>query len=320
MFISTSTEDLLGKCPETRTPAQVVRAFGETRFRHLDYSFCQIGNDPDSPYYRTDGAWKREIEEAQNAAQEIGARFCVAHSHIDHEAYAAGGEARERTLRQLKNSIKACGMLGIPDLVIHGFFAGKTPEEQFESNRIFFEHFSEELCENHVFGLIENGGDAAYLLGAIRHSRNPQMAAVWDVGHANITATPQYENLTALGDALHTVHIHDNLGNGYFGKLSWAECDAHMMPYAGTVNYDEVLCALRDMNYRGLFNLEAVCALRQHDTYPWNPRREWPRDTRALEPSFRARILAEELLYENARSMLDAYGLLEESVHPAQKL
>jgi sugar phosphate isomerase/epimerase len=56
----------------------------------------------------------------------------------------------------------------------------------------------------------------------------------------------QYEPLLKLGHRLHCTHINDNLGDG----------DLHLAPFSGTVKWESVMKALRDINYPGVLNLE----------------------------------------------------------------
>jgi sugar phosphate isomerase/epimerase len=56
----------------------------------------------------------------------------------------------------------------------------------------------------------------------------------------------QYEPLLKLGHRLHCTHINDNLGAD----------DLHLAPFSGTVKWESVIQALRDINYPGALNLE----------------------------------------------------------------
>ena len=318
MKLSTTTLDFLEGGYWARTPAQAVELFRETGFRHLDFSFGYLADVPDSPFFAEGDGWKREIDEAMETAAKLGMDFVVAHDNSMPDDFAAGGEVRERCLTQLRNSIEACGRMGIRDMVIHGEFKWDDPEasdeERFEHNRVYYEAFSDALDKYNVNGLVENGGTAEFLLGSIRYAKNPRMHAVWDVGHANIEpeVLSQYDSIMALGEELRTVHIHDNFGKELVGKLTKTECDVHMLPYTGTANYDEVICALLDSGYQGYFNMEAVELLRRESSYAWNPRHVWERERRALNPSEKVRVLAEQLLYEIGKSMLEAYDCFEE--------
>ncbi len=67
-----------------------------------------------------------------------------------------------------------------------------------------------------------------------------------DTGHANGEDMDQAKAIRAMGKYLKATHINDN------DSLS----DQHRLPFDGTVNWKEIMMALRDIGYKGLFNLE----------------------------------------------------------------
>lgn len=312
MKISTSTLSFLEGGIWAKTPAEAVALFENTHFRYLDFDFNHFAAYPTSPIFEKGERWKSIIYDAANEAARLGIRFVVAHSLVDHAAYQKGGEGWERSLNCIKHSIEACGMLGIPDIVIHGYFSGATKEEEYQSNKEFFETFTDELAKHQVSGLIENGFGADRMLEAIAYSENPYMHAVWDIGHANIWPEKQYEHIVMLGEHLHTIHVHDNFGNLDPENKIGLIVDTHMLPFTGTCNYDEVMQALIDCGYKGYFNMEAIEAMRGHRAYSRNARREWTRSTKLFDPPVELRVMMEELVYQTAAAILKAYDVYEE--------
>lgn len=68
-----------------------------------------------------------------------------------------------------------------------------------------------------------------------------------DTGHLNLTVRDQANFIHKAGKHLKALHIADNDGS----------CDQHIMPYGmGHVNWTEVVQALKEIGYDGLFNLE----------------------------------------------------------------
>ena len=69
-----------------------------------------------------------------------------------------------------------------------------------------------------------------------------------DTGHLNLTEdTDQRNFILKAGKRLRALHIADNEGRS----------DQHMMPFGkGNVDFAEIVEALREINYEGLFNLE----------------------------------------------------------------
>ena len=68
-----------------------------------------------------------------------------------------------------------------------------------------------------------------------------------DTGHLNLTVKNHREFILKAGDRLKALHIADNEG----------VTDQHIMPFCrGNVDFCEVVRALREVGYKGLFNLE----------------------------------------------------------------
>lgn len=73
--------------------------------------------------------------------------------------------------------------------------------------------------------------------------------ACLDIGHAEMKGsnTNAVEMIRALGNRLLALHIHDN--------DRWH--DSHQIPFSMDINFADVVDALKEINYRGYFTLEA---------------------------------------------------------------
>lgn len=83
----------------------------------------------------------------------------------------------------------------------------------------------------------------------------PGLIACLDIGHAEMRGlgTTAVDMIHALGDRLQSLHIHDNdLVN-----------DSHMIPFAGKIDFDAIVAALKATNYRGYLTLEADTYLKK---------------------------------------------------------
>ena len=73
------------------------------------------------------------------------------------------------------------------------------------------------------------------------------VAICLDTGHANISGVDNPDFVRRAGDRLKALHVADNLGQN----------DDHIFPYGrGTVPWSQVLNALHEIDYDGLFNFE----------------------------------------------------------------
>lgn len=70
--------------------------------------------------------------------------------------------------------------------------------------------------------------------------------AVWDFGHAHLNGNNQVKDVLTLNKALQATHVHSN-------KL---DNDYHLPPLDGTTKWEEIMCALKEINYDGFLTLE----------------------------------------------------------------
>ena len=297
-----------------RTPADAVRFYEGTGFRHLDYNFYNVIY-PESPFLGD--RWLDEVEEAGREAERLGFDFIQAHSpnynpfdpKADHEAGMLA------TIR----SIEACGRLGIPNIVVH---PGMTTEltypdgrdGYFSRNRDFYRSLFPAMEKWNVNVLIENSAEAnmgtRYFFMTGQEMRDfadyvdhPLLHCNWDIGHANMRGTDQREDILAMGGHLRGLHIQDNFG----------ACDEHIAPFMGTTDMDAVMQGLLESGYKGYFTFETENMLLSYGRWP-HKRRQAPSVTgrRLAVPSLDLRRKAAALLYEIGRFILSAYDCYEE--------
>ena len=297
-----------------RTPADAVRFYEGTGFRHLDYNFYNVIY-PESPFLGD--RWLDEVEEAGREAERLGFDFIQAHSpnynpfdpKADHEAGMLA------TIR----SIEACGRLGIPNIVVH---PGMTTEltypdgrdGYFSRNRDFYRSLFPAMEKWNVNVLIENSAEAnmgtRYFFMTGQEMRDfadyvdhPLLHCNWDIGHANMRGTDQREDILAMGGHLRGLHIQDNFG----------ACDEHIAPFMGTTDMDAVMQGLLEVGYKGYFTFETENMLLSYGRWP-HKRRQAPSVTerRLAVPPLDLRRKAAAFLYEIGRSILSAYDCYEE--------
>ena len=83
------------------------------------------------------------------------------------------------------------------------------------------------------------------------------LVACLDIGHAEMAGlnTSAVEMIRALSPRLEALHIHDN------DKLH----DSHQIPFSMNIDFIPIVKALKDINYKGYFTLEADSFLRAYD-------------------------------------------------------
>ncbi len=307
MKLVTTTSDLVPFF-EDHSIAAPLEAMSATGFRHLDMSFYSVIY-PGSPWISPGDGWKREVEDCLKAAEKHGFDYCQAHSPDG--VHFREGEARDALILATKRTIEACAMLGVPHTVIHAAGCGPSEAEFRRQNIAFYRLFEEDAEKYGVDILTENSAEAwnpEYFLRTGRETREfveeagiSRLHINWDTGHGNVQGCGQYDDIMDMGAELRALHIQDNDGNA----------DAHLMPMAGTTNFDDVIRGLIDSGYRGDFTFEGSNTIRRSKSWPWFRRNVKPEDKLAL-PSLALQQKQIALMREVGVWMLESYGIKAE--------
>ncbi len=87
---------------------------------------------------------------------------------------------------------------------------------------------------------------------------DPFFVACLDIGHAEMKGldTSSYDMIKALGNKLEALHIHDN------DMLN----DSHQIPFSMNIDFDSVVKALKEIEYKGYFTLESNSYLKGYNS------------------------------------------------------
>lgn len=292
---------------EKRTILELVRECG---FTCIDY-------DVKKEYL--EGDFEAHAMALRKNMEELGMYAGQAHAPI-----LDPFDPQSNHLEYFRKSLVFCQIAGIPHIVIHaGAVKGNTREEFFENNTAFYRSLIPFAEKTGVGILIENighyedpyflwnGKDLRELIDCVDH---PLFNACWDVGHANLfwkKDCDQYSSVTALGEKLLALHVHDNCG--YFEKTyRHHRIDMHAMPFSSfyaSVNYDALIQGLIDIGYKGTFNFETNVPVKPvRPSFEYNG--EIVRKLEKLPISLWKQTNV--LLYEIGKYMLESYGIFEE--------
>ncbi len=309
MKLATTTGDFRGY---VKTAAEKVKCVAEAGFRHIDFSF----------YYRDFAAsedLEKQVEDAMAVATEYGVDFVQAHA-CDFDPFRKDRDP-DHEIWIMKRTLKAADRLGIKNIVFHAQLVpgcnkiypdGK--DEFFRYNKKIFDLILPEAEKYGITVLVENGAEAntggRYCLMTgrdmnefIEYVGHKSLKAVWDIGHANLRGMNQYESIVEMSDNLYALHIQDNDGN----------YDEHTAPYSGTTNMDEIMQALLKINYKGYFTFEADNYIVRNGSWPYS-RRPFNGETenKLQNPTLKLRMMADKLLYEIGKYILEQYGVFED--------
>ena len=196
--------------------------------------------------------------------QELG--YCVPQGHLAYKQTLCA----EDSVDILKRQLDLFAGIGVHNAVIH-VNGGRElePQERFERQVSALSQLAEYVRGSSIKLCLENLGSVPQtqtveklrlFLEAVGSDR---LAICLDVGHLHLTnsrgetAQSHREFILKAGKDLRALHITNNNGNG----------DDHLMPYSARtgVAWQEVVGALREIDYHGLFNLEilgeAVCPM-----------------------------------------------------------
>ena len=172
--------------------------------------------------------------------------------------------------RELMSQIDAAALMGISLAVVHPiawYSSAVKYGDWVRANMAFLSPLAEhaeskgvKLCvenmpsdreapDNHLYGSCAlNISSLAEKLG---------VGICWDVGHANISGYKQSEQMQIMKGKIDVLHIHDNGGKG--------QKDAHMLPFDGTVDWQDVAFGMRCCEFKGILDVEVTAWALQGD-------------------------------------------------------
>lgn len=288
-----------------KTQKEKIKHLYDAGFRNIDLTVYSIQAVEDI----ISDDWESFVYDLGDYAEKLGVKFVQ--SHTSDIGLLTRTYGYDKAVEITKRTINVCGMLGIPNTVVHSV-VGDDKADFYAKNLPFYQSLYDTMEKNNVEVLIENnarsnigdkyfvfsGADVVELIESLSH---PLIHACWDTGHANIHGN-QYDHIVTLGPHLHAIHLNDNRGH----------VDEHMIPYLGTFNLDEIINALIDIDYKGYFTFEADNSVMPGDAAWPHQKIKFEKDTRLKEAPMFMRDELEKLLYKIGKYALEAYGIFEE--------
>ena len=241
------------------TRKECLQMMCEAGFRYFDYNLDREIRNPkarlDSPFLN--GSWRDWCREARETVEGYGSKFVQTHCTFPN--YFADTPLDVEAAGYVPSNIEATALLGAPVTVMHpiappgleydrqgsleanrdyfrragdiaGEFGVKIAVENMLSNRLFDGSIFKRCCTN-AEELLE-------LVDAIDH---PNVGVCIDVGHCHYMKENIGDAIRYCGNKIIAFHIDDN--------DTWN--DSHVPPYCGSIDWEEVYQAVRDINYQG---------------------------------------------------------------------
>ncbi len=241
----------------TETYEEAVKRAHDCGFSCFDFNPCDY---KDGYNFYTAGNWRENIVKIRKYAESMGAKFMQAH------AFCFNGDSPDDMDYQMRKSIEAAALAGAPWTVMHPWVVHKSSVVEIQKENIQrFEPYIEYAKELGIGIAIENMFKRVYWFGEEvkieafstadelidiidpLNEKYGNVGACWDTGHANLSMKSQYDDLLKLGKRLKVLHIADNVG----------QTDEHMPAFFGYIDWQEIMRALKQIEYKGTFNFES---------------------------------------------------------------
>ncbi|MBE7091596.1 MAG: sugar phosphate isomerase/epimerase [Clostridiales bacterium] len=292
MKLSVSTCAFNGLAKE---PDGFIYACEKSKFRNMDINLSFVSQNDD---------YQKDAEKIIEASDKTKVKFTMAHAPFKFNPFFSD-EHFNIQVEDVKKAIITADMLGIDRLTVHaGSSLCVDKQDLMHKNKAYYLKLLEYAEKYNIFIMVENisekirnrpfdvqtADDILWLKELVNY--HPLLKACWDTGHANTLNLDQYSNIKKLEGMLMGIHLQDNNGDN----------DDHMIPLLGTVNFDEVIKGLKDINYSGPFNFE-VHVFNNGNTWP-NYRRPFTESSGAekllFDPDDELRYLGVETLHKVA--------------------
>ena len=176
-----------------------------------------------------DKDWEYSQQEQVNLCKKLGLNIIFAHLGY-----------------QNINSIWKVNENGISMVVMH--LTSKSTAPMYGTtglNRI--KQITEYAKSLNVKVAFENTKIKGYLEYVLENIKDENVGICFDAGHYHVHFNDEF-NFEFFKDRIFAVHLHDNDKSD----------DLHLLPYDGTINWQDVMTKLKESNYNGPITLESV--------------------------------------------------------------
>lgn len=240
---------------------ETLNDYKECGYSFLDISFTGIHIKGGTFILNDD--WKENAYQIKNKAEKLGIKFAQCHPPFT-STNPELNDNEEFYYKMLERSLKAAAILEVPIAVFHPIDA----KEYDEFNNELSEKMTHDVYDKYVDLAIKHDIKIAYenlpmydfyprryasiaedLVSLVDSYKDDRVGVCWDTGHGNITYKHGHANaLKKIDKRLIALHIQDNKGKG----------DDHIFPFEGTINWNKILRALKEIEYSGNFTFEST--------------------------------------------------------------
>ena len=229
---------------------KMIDVLVDVGFEGLDFNY-------DLEDFRADEHDKEFYLDLKKHADEKGFAFCQAHAPFP--SSFDDPVKTEKRFSEIITSMRHASYLGAPIIVVHPCYHLETIsyEANFNYNVDFYKKLAPYAKQFGIKIALENLGskhpctvcDGADKINALYDAINDpdNFTVCFDVGHCLLVNKDPAEEIKKFGARIGCTHVHDNNGTK----------DEHTLPYSGNVDWESVMKALADVDYKGDLNYEA---------------------------------------------------------------
>ncbi len=189
--------------------------------------------------------WNPSQEETLKYVKEQGLNIIFAHLGYDYiNDLWEEVEGKDELIDSYKKDLDICKENDIPMVVMHLTTHDKAPlyNEQGLKRVKDLVDYAQKLGIKVAF---ENTKIKGYLEYVLDNIDNENVGICFDVGHYHAHFKDEFD-FAKFKDRIFAVHLHDN-------DASW---DQHLIPFEGTINWEQAIHNLNECNYSGPITLE----------------------------------------------------------------
>lgn len=263
MYLSTGSKYIL----HGRSEKDIIAEVAAAGFDCLDLTLCDMARNDEHVFFKEN--WSETAMELKSEAEKNGIFYNQAHApfHMNMNNYLAGGDGEKDVLFRITRSIEVASLVGAKIIIVHPVqcmdYSNYDHKEILEINKQFYGKLApiakecgikiaiENMWRKNIFNnnIITSVCSDPYELALYVDECNKIedcFVACLDIGHCTLTGVDPAKAIHVLGDRLKALHVHDNDFRH----------DTHSLPLLYDINFEPIMQALKDINYKGEFTLE----------------------------------------------------------------
>ena len=214
------------------TPIETIDAIKEAGFENV---FVQ--------WYNRD--WECSQKEQLEYARKQGLNVIFAHlGYQNINDIWNQDESGDMLVERYKQDIKTCKENDIPMVIMHLTSKQEAPMYN-EKGLKRIQEIVDYAKELNIKVAFENTKIKGYLEYVLQNIQNDNVGICYDAGHCHAHFNDEF-NYEMFKNRIFAVHLHDN------DKTA----DQHLIPFDGTINWNNVVTKLKECNYDGPVTLE----------------------------------------------------------------